>query len=169
MVGPLRLGCCLRSGARAGAKAQTASSGQPCAPDLGALSDGAEGCVLQQRLDLLGRLGVGGAFRLQEDDAGVVGGVEHHLGGGLADRLGSQCAHHLPRLHPVLQEAVLDLAQQPVEGLRRQPMLAQHALRGELRAEEREEVVGGVVLRLDRERVDALDDGQLGRQFAHLA
>jgi len=152
--------------------------------------------VLEDRLHLLGRLRVARKLLAQKhgerrrlwplgdvDDllearhaerdvlgrhAGVVEGVERHLRGGLADRLRGQSAHHLARLASVLQEARLHLAEQPVEGLRREAVLDQHALGGELRAQQREEVVRRVVLRLDGEGVGALDDDELVEERAHL-
>ena len=166
-------------------------------PDLRALGDRAQRRVLEQRLHRLRGLRVVLELGLEVDrqrgrlrelgdvndllqarhaarhvrlgrDSRVVEGVEGHLGGGLADGLCRQRADHLARADAVLQEALLDLAQQPLEGSLRQVVLGEHALRGECRANEREEVERRVPLRLDREAVGALDDLELGQQLAHL-
>eukprot|EP00965_Chrysotila_dentata_P125357 4144669-Pleurochrysis_carterae.AAC.4 len=101
-------------------------------------------------------------------DAGVVEGVQGHLRRRFSDGLRGERAHHLARLDAVLQESVLHLSEQPVEGLRREAVLEQHALRRERRAQQREEVVRRVLLRLARERVVALDDFEPLDQAAHL-
>ncbi len=67
-----------------------------------------------------------------------------------------------------LVEARLDLADDVVERLRAEPVLAQHALGGEHRARMREEEQRRVALRLAAERVGALHHCQLGQQLTHL-
>eukprot|EP00967_Tisochrysis_lutea_P146998 scaffold278485_cov33-Tisochrysis_lutea.AAC.9 len=102
-------------------------------------------------------------------DTGVVERVQSHLRSGLANGLGGERANHLPRLDAVLKETVFDLAEKPIEGLWREPVLAEDTLRRKLRPQQREKVVGSVVLRLDREAVRTLDHSELGQQISHLA
>mmetsp|Transcript_22281 Transcript_22281/g.56888 ORF Transcript_22281/g.56888 Transcript_22281/m.56888 type:complete len:296 (-) Transcript_22281:2543-3430(-) len=165
-------------------------------PDLSAEGHRLQRRVLEQRLHLLGRLqvrlvlveqvdgqrGCLGPFGDVDDlleprhaerhvlggDAGVVEGVQGHLRGGLAHRLRGERADDLARAAAVLQEALLHLAQYPVERLRREAVLGEHALGRERRADVGEEVERGVALRLDREAVLALDDLEARQQPAHL-
>mmetsp|Transcript_15235 Transcript_15235/g.35011 ORF Transcript_15235/g.35011 Transcript_15235/m.35011 type:complete len:818 (+) Transcript_15235:946-3399(+) len=165
-------------------------------PDLSEPRDRREGRVLEQNLHRLGRLRIALELRLEihrqrrrlgllgdVDDllearhakgdvlrghASVVESVERHLRRGLADRLRSECAHHLSRLNTVLQEAVLDLTKEPIECLRREAVLAEHSLGCERRAKQRKEVVRRVLLRLDGKRIVALDHFELADQLTHL-
>mmetsp|Transcript_44451 Transcript_44451/g.74151 ORF Transcript_44451/g.74151 Transcript_44451/m.74151 type:complete len:329 (-) Transcript_44451:2589-3575(-) len=93
--------------------------------------------------------------------------VERHLRGWLADGLRCDRADHLARVDLRLLEPLLDLARQPVECLRGEAVLLQHTLGGERGAQQRGEEEGGVLLRLNGERVLAGDHYDVLAEPAH--
>eukprot|EP00958_Prasinococcus_capsulatus_P026051 scaffold4543_cov350-Prasinococcus_capsulatus_cf.AAC.1 len=165
-------------------------------PDLDGLRHRAQGGVLELHLRVLGRLAVlravlaqghgeGGRADLLGDvddllearhaqgdvlggDARVVECVEGHLRGGLADGLRRHAPDHLPRVDHRLLEALLDLAQQPVEGGLAQAVLAAQALGAQHAAHQALEQQRGVLLGLEGDAVLARHHHELLQQRPHL-